>query len=297
MSERDEEGSWKDVPGRKTRRGRGNKGASNFKGPVTKFYVTHLPPGCIPWEVSEFVRVFGDVTGVYIARKKDKEGRKFGFISFRNVVDVKEMEHALNGTKMGGYKLMANLAKFAVENEGLYSEVLAEGKGKSKVFDSQPQVHNFTNQAFVNNRGGKLFKDLFSVSNVGVGDSSNPKKNDEGIGSFISIPEDTLAFKDLLGKALVGRCRDITTLRSLNALLAECDIQGVSLSYIGGLSMLIKFLNESVCSEFLLNYSVWEPWFSSLDIWNGQSLPFERLAWVRVQGVPIHLASTIRFSI
>ncbi|KAJ0663060.1 hypothetical protein HanLR1_Chr13g0476951 [Helianthus annuus] len=200
------------------------------------------------------------------------------------------MERALNGTKMGGYRLKVNLAKFATENEGLHGEVPTKDKGKSKVIDKQPQVNNIFNHAYVNNEGGKSFKDLFTGSNGGVGESSYPKHNEDGTGSMISKPDDTLAFKEIMGKALVGRCRDLTTLRTLNVLLAGSDLQGVSLSYIGGLSMLLKFVDESVCTDFLLNHSVWDPWFSSLDNWNGQSLPFEMLAWVRVQGLLIHLA-------
>ncbi|MFS7966661.1 hypothetical protein Hanom_Chr09g00776431 [Helianthus anomalus] len=61
--------------------------------------------------------------------------------------------------------------------------------------------------------------------------------------------------------------------------------------------MFLKFVEGSVCTEFLLNHSVWDPWFSSLDSWNGQSLSFERLAWVRVHGLPIHLADNKVFDL
>ncbi|KAJ0523865.1 putative RNA recognition motif domain, nucleotide-binding alpha-beta plait domain superfamily [Helianthus annuus] len=74
-------------------------------GSVTKFFITNLPPGCRPWDVADFFKVFGTVSEAYIARKPDKEGRKFGFISFYNVQDVKGMERAINGTKMGDTRL------------------------------------------------------------------------------------------------------------------------------------------------------------------------------------------------
>ncbi|MFS8004938.1 putative RNA recognition motif domain, nucleotide-binding alpha-beta plait domain superfamily [Helianthus anomalus] len=94
-------------------------GKRNLSRNISKFYVTNLPLGCNTWDVAEFVKVFGDVSGVYIARKKDKEGRRFCFVRFKNVADVKEVERALNGTKMGGHKLIANLARCAKENDGL----------------------------------------------------------------------------------------------------------------------------------------------------------------------------------
>ncbi|KAF5805472.1 hypothetical protein HanRHA438_Chr05g0219251 [Helianthus annuus] len=70
----------------------------------------------------------------------------------------------------------------------------------------------------------------------------------------------------------------------------EQQFFGDLLSYLGGLSMLLKFGNEDSCSKFLLDNKVWCSWFSSLDPWNGQSLLFERLAWIRIIGVPMHLA-------
>ncbi|MFS8005782.1 putative RNA recognition motif domain, nucleotide-binding alpha-beta plait domain superfamily [Helianthus anomalus] len=48
-------------------------------GNVTKFFITNLPPRCRPWDVADFFKVFGEVSGSYIARKPDKEGRKFLF--------------------------------------------------------------------------------------------------------------------------------------------------------------------------------------------------------------------------
>ncbi|KAJ0534112.1 hypothetical protein HanIR_Chr09g0416091 [Helianthus annuus] len=34
------------------------------------------------------------------------------------------------------------------------------------------------------------------------------------------------------------------------------------------------------------------PWFSLLEAWNGQSLALERVAWLRLSGIPLHLLSS-----
>ncbi|MFS8001802.1 putative RNA recognition motif domain, nucleotide-binding alpha-beta plait domain superfamily [Helianthus anomalus] len=49
---------------------------------ITKFYMTNLLVGCNLWDVADFMGGFGEIAGCYIARKKDKEGNRFGFISF-----------------------------------------------------------------------------------------------------------------------------------------------------------------------------------------------------------------------
>ncbi|KAM0007909.1 putative RNA recognition motif domain, nucleotide-binding alpha-beta plait domain superfamily [Helianthus debilis subsp. tardiflorus] len=249
MSEEDDGGSWNEVPNRRKPRSKGNPGERIGGGSISKFFVSNLPNGCNPWDVSEFVKVYGDVAGVYIARKKDKEGKKFGFISFRNVVDVKEMERALNGTKMGGFKLKVNLAKFASENSGLHGGGYENQKDNKKEQVKLQHDSSFQNQVVFNNGGRKLFRDLF---NNPRGNQEGPKGQEETVGKFITIPDETLAFKDILGKALVGRCKDISTLRTLKSLMTEVSVQGVSLSYLGGLSVVIKFGNEdNATSSFL----------------------------------------------
>ncbi|KAI3796176.1 hypothetical protein L1987_38841 [Smallanthus sonchifolius] len=52
-------------------------------------------------EVADFFGEFGEVTGVYIARKWDKNKKQFGFVSFRGFQDAKELEKRLKHIRMG----------------------------------------------------------------------------------------------------------------------------------------------------------------------------------------------------
>ncbi|KAF5769709.1 putative RNA recognition motif domain, nucleotide-binding alpha-beta plait domain superfamily [Helianthus annuus] len=294
-------GSWHEVPVRKGPKKDGGEGNKLGKRNISKFFITNLPPGCNPWDVADFVRVFGEVAGVYIARKADKEGRKFGFVSFFNVVDVKDMERVLNGTKMGGYKLQVNLARFAKENQGLVGNLKsvggAVGKGKNVQVSSQihmgqqfdiPHQNTSGGNNVVSGAGkGKLFSDLFKED---VRQACNVSSHASDIGPVIEIADETVRFGELIGSAVVGKCKNLTILRKIDSFLADAGVTGVSLSYLGGLSVLIKFVDEEYCAKFLLDHQLWKDWFSNLDQWNCQSLPFERLAWVRIQGVPMHLA-------
>ena len=97
---------------------------------ITKFFISNLPKGCTPWDVRYVFEVFGEVASAYIARKYDKFGCRFGFISFKSVKDVKALELRLDGVKMGSNKLRVNIAKFADENMGL--ESLKENKCDAK---------------------------------------------------------------------------------------------------------------------------------------------------------------------
>ncbi|KAJ0508473.1 hypothetical protein HanIR_Chr11g0517611 [Helianthus annuus] len=211
------------------------------------------------------------------------------------------MERALNGTKMGGYKLQVNLARFAKENQGQLGNHKSVGgvvgKGKNVQFSSQfpigqqndiPHQNTFGGNNAVSGVGkGKSFSDLFKED---VRQACKASSHASDVGPVIEIADETVRFGELIGSALVGRCKDLTILRKLDSFLADAGVTGVSLSYLGGLSMLLKFVDEEPCAKFLLDHQLWKEWFLNLDQWNCQSLPFERLAWVRIQGVPMHLA-------
>ncbi|KAJ0701710.1 hypothetical protein HanOQP8_Chr10g0382341 [Helianthus annuus] len=197
------------------------------------------------------------------------------------------MERALNGMKMGGHKLIANLARFAKENAGIEGGTKDEGRGKEKMQDRLAQKVPTNNFSSFHIGKGKLFSELFSNKSSSSDEMGNSSKASE---VCIEIADKTSAFKELIGNALVGKCKDLSVLRNLNKFLSETSFRGVSLTCMGGLFMFIKFVEEESCSKFLLDHQTWKDWLLSLYPWDCQPLPFERLAWVKVTDVPMHLA-------
>ncbi|KAJ0806725.1 hypothetical protein HanPI659440_Chr02g0092551 [Helianthus annuus] len=95
--------------------------------------------------------------------------------------------------------------------------------------------------------------------------------------------------QDLKGVAVVGRTVDLETLVDLDRLLRIAKVTYGKIQYLGGLSVLISFREEPASRLFLESKDLWGPWFSKLSVWEGQSLPFEKVAWLRVIGLPLHL--------
>ncbi|KAJ0715234.1 hypothetical protein HanPI659440_Chr13g0498791 [Helianthus annuus] len=95
--------------------------------------------------------------------------------------------------------------------------------------------------------------------------------------------------QDLKGVAVVGRTVDLETLVDLDRLLRIAKVSYGKIQYLGGLSVLISFREEPASRLFLESKDLWGPWFSKLSVWEGQSLPFEKVAWLRVIGLPLHL--------
>ncbi|KAI3785527.1 hypothetical protein L1987_44646 [Smallanthus sonchifolius] len=52
----------------------------------------------------------------------------------------------------------------------------------------------------------------------------------------------------------------------------------------------VMFSSSHCANKFLYDYKhIWKAWFSNLTIWEGQFLDFERIAWLHVLGLPLHL--------
>ncbi|MFS8013408.1 hypothetical protein Hanom_Chr14g01332591 [Helianthus anomalus] len=102
------------------------------------------------------------------------------------------MERALNGTKMGGSKLLVNLARYFKENAGFKGE---KYKAEEVNVKKQPVcAQEVKNQHQKNVHGRvKLFSDLFKSDLSNSNSKSNPAVE---VGISIDIADNTSAFSD-----------------------------------------------------------------------------------------------------
>ncbi|MFS7934104.1 putative RNA recognition motif domain, nucleotide-binding alpha-beta plait domain superfamily [Helianthus anomalus] len=204
---------------------------------VLKFFVDNILQGCRPWDLASILKDYGEISGMYIARKRNKDGLKFSFVSFKGVKDRKEMESKLKGIKLGGNSLKINLSRFAKEN-GI-TETRRFSKGVSYGEDRKEEM-------------------------------SRPKMP-------VSFAKTHISYRMALGseKASNPRVEEITV-----------DV---------GVSAFLRRFHRSVLArvqatvDFISRVEVWKIWFSHADIWVGLALVYERVAWLRVHGVPLHL--------
>ncbi|KAJ0683365.1 putative RNA recognition motif domain, nucleotide-binding alpha-beta plait domain superfamily [Helianthus annuus] len=259
---------------------------SNLFGCVVKLFVTNLPEGCTPWDLRRCLDSFGVVAGTYVARKRDKHGNRFGFVTFSGVRNKQELLRDLAGVRMGDFKLRINVARFSLENSGLAAE--KEGPVQNKI----PAEKQFGRGSF-SVRDVRSYKDVVGTSNHGNGhygaQVADSVSGSRVVDKVIVVPDRVEAFKDRHGLAVVGRAVNLETLVDIDKLLNIARISVVKVQYIGGLSLLLSFHDEESVNRFLEIKNVWDPRFTKLDIWRGQSLPLERVAWLKLNGVPLHL--------
>ncbi|KAM0001987.1 hypothetical protein Hdeb2414_s0007g00243611 [Helianthus debilis subsp. tardiflorus] len=177
---------------------------------------------------------------------------------------------------MGENKLKINIARFAVENSGI-----REQPELTKIPNGSGQVGVHIP---LNCRDTRSYREVLGLSSVG-GDGREAKEQAKSI----IVPDKIEAFKGLARVAVVGRVVDLETYVDFDRLLRIAKVAYGKIQHMGGLSLFISFPDEGSSRLFLDSKAVWGPWFSKLEIWNGQSLPLKRVAWLRICGIPVHL--------
>ncbi|KAJ0521390.1 hypothetical protein HanIR_Chr10g0470271 [Helianthus annuus] len=191
---------------------------------------------------------------------------------------------------MGDCKLNVNIAKYTVEN----ADTCNLDDGYPNNSNSVGMGDKFRTFSF---RDFRSYSDVLGKEkvseDVGKEVESNQVVEKQECKKSVVLLDRTEAFKDMFGKAVVGRTVDLETLVDFDRLLRIARTDFSNIQYLGGLSILISFSDEVSTKKLLDSREVWGPWFSKLDAWEGQSLPLERVAWLRLHGVPLHLLDPV----
>ncbi|KAJ0733920.1 hypothetical protein HanPI659440_Chr11g0413891 [Helianthus annuus] len=98
------------------------------------------------------------------------------------------------------------------------------------------------------------------------------------------------------GRSIHGIAKDLATLNNLQSILNNGRLDNYGLSYVGGLSVLLTLGNLENVREVLDGHSgVLSEAFSRFSVWNGVDLQVDRVATLRVTGVPVLLKDNSLF--
>ncbi|KAI3730616.1 hypothetical protein L1987_61788 [Smallanthus sonchifolius] len=79
-------------------------------------------------------------------------------------------------------------------------------------------------------------------------------------------------------------------------MLGSVGLEDIKISYIGGLQMMFIFKSTLEARNFQTQReSVWKKYFHSLSIWDGEDIPYQRIAGLKIKGVPFILRDTCTF--
>ncbi|PWA77842.1 nucleotide-binding alpha-beta plait domain-containing protein [Artemisia annua] len=193
---------------------------------ITKLFVTNLPEGCSGSVLAEQVRPFGKIFGLYIARKRDKGGNRFGFISMLDVKDKGDLLKSLRNIRLGEYKLWFSIAKFVLEDGEINTrQETMRNHNRAEGFRTDPRIYPFVAEE-------RSFKDSL-------------------VGTKIDVDIRVHAFSSLHGRALVAKMVDLQGLKNIKVILRDLGPGTGKVHYLGGLDVLLSFEDSEVAEAAL----------------------------------------------
>ncbi|CAH1447309.1 unnamed protein product [Lactuca virosa] len=244
----------------------------------TSFFVSNIPTGATKDEFRKIFNSFGKLTDIYFGGRKGKNGKNFGFIRYSGVDDKRTLEAKLNGTVCRSNKLEINIAK--------HERTLP--KTNNRKFQSSIPFKVNVGGGFVGNR---------SYAEVaGAGAEPEIPQNQSPVNPPIRLQVDDRMMRLTTGNCLIGEVKTLDHLGHLPALMSIYSDAGVKVKYAGGMKAIIAFDSATLATNFLKIEDNWKSIFNYLKAGVDVDYNFERVASIRIVGLPIRLWCEENFS-
>jgi hypothetical protein len=243
---------------------------------TTSFFFTNFPEEVKAMELwAKFAR-FGRVGEVYIPNKLDRQGRRFGFVQFREVRDKGELLSRLGDIWIGTFKIRVNLPRFGRDENKKESTVIAPDQ--RKVIEArQRDCKSFAEVLDMRKEQDREKWVAKPVQNV------NTPTNDV----VWEVEVETEAMERLRG-AVVGfltETKDCTTIQQNLVMDGYHNIQVIP---YGHRKVLLMSKVEGEVKELIGTVGWWCTWFERFEVWSPELVSNERTIWLRCYGVPLH---------
>ncbi|CAI9299751.1 unnamed protein product [Lactuca saligna] len=260
----DQSGGWTEVRRR-------NKTPQDTRTVVTTYYVSNLPDNVSKLKIMNSFQKFGKLVDIYIGGKRDRSGSIFAFVIFEVVRDVKRLEYEMGRIRCGHYILRVNVEKYQKQDT-------LENKDNTKI--AAPQMIMKTDTWRPTNQS-LSFVDV--VRGTTVKHSANEVKhiNIRPTG-FSKCSHDYVMVNEAINIQIIGELPMILSLEGNHE---------TAIHYIGGMNVILKFVNSKATKVFHENQHNWNRWFKWIKIRFNDDLIYERLTWVRILGLPIRFRS------
>ncbi|PWA84396.1 hypothetical protein CTI12_AA160070 [Artemisia annua] len=242
---------------------------------ATSLFVTNFPEHIDAkglWKVCES---YGRIVDSYIANKRSKAGKRFGFVRFLGVKNQEEFAKSLANIWIGHFHMYASVARFKRQAKPTFSQK----EGLKQTSGHTSAKHNGKHGP-VNSQ----FKTSYaSVLNGGGGTktkySSMEKKK-------ISLSDhEMVQVTDSLEVALV-KVKNVDSMSNMYRLCRDEGFDNVKIHHIGGLWLWMHFHNVESCNSFKNNTNM-KSLFTAIKPVSKNFRVDERMVWVEISGLPL----------
>lgn len=261
---------------------------SVFAGANT-FYFSEFPDNSGYREMWDVFQRFGKVVEVVIPNKKNRRGKRFGFVRFLGVKEPKQFAARLDKIFIGNQKMFVNIPR--------YQKDVWSGAGSGVTGAPSTRQHK------QNYKDGLRKKDKTYAQVVG---NSGEKGNNGGQAVRKGTNPGQFEFAHLkfnvddkvveqLNKAFVGVVSKSGTTYGTQDEFTRRGILEVKVTPMGANLVLLEEMEEGALSKLLSEIWISE-WFGEIRSWCSGEIDNERIVWIRCFGVPAHAWSNEFFS-
>ncbi|KAK9063271.1 hypothetical protein SSX86_017141 [Deinandra increscens subsp. villosa] len=249
---------------------------------TTTFFISNVPKGVKSQELRQTFEVFGQVADAIVPFRPARSGSNFGFVRFKGVRDPSAFRSLMGKVRIQNALVGVHFPKYDREGRKILTSrppasVAAGNMGTNNSNRSEKLKNPMPN--FNTVASGGPFKDALMGSKA----SCSGSRKQVNIGFEISKEVCYMQ-----GNSVVGKVKSLDQLNDVEEWLRRIEVFNTDVKYVGGLTVLINFYCKDDVANFLNDKrrEILEV-FDVIGIWDGQDIEFERLAWLKIQGLPI----------
>ncbi|GLU06855.1 hypothetical protein SLE2022_238450 [Rubroshorea leprosula] len=262
---------------------------SQFSGWTTTFFFANFPEDLEAKFLWNCFQLYGKVVDVFIPSKRDKRGKRFGFVRMAGVKNEFQMEGQLNTMWIGSYKIKVRIADERQRKPAQSKKIQGSVKdhGSSSKMNRLVQPGQSYAQA-VKAKGKREDKAPIQTQDkdeeeTAVEDEVKERAEENMVVEYTPSGED---LKWLEG----GMVAVVRSLALISEIQESFDIDGgsISLSPIGGRRVLLTERVVGYLSDYRkTNVELFDLCFESIKPWEMAPEETSRMAWLRISGVPL----------
>nr|GEW32757.1 RNA-directed DNA polymerase, eukaryota, reverse transcriptase zinc-binding domain protein [Tanacetum cinerariifolium] len=263
---------------------------------ASSFYITNFHDYVDAKRLWVECQSYGRIVDAFIANKRSKAGKRFGFVCFLGVKNEEQLARSLASIWIGSYHLLASVACF---NRQEKNEVFSK--------NNREKITNFIPSQKADHVGSSQNKKSYASSLNGDRDRKVKKQVTAVIGNTLSnvpltpslittslvLDDSCVSVRDL-SQHVMGRVKDLNSISNLRTLLTKEGFSEVKLTYLGGMWVMIELDNEATKLKLLQHIGV-NSWFHVLQAAIHDFVSDERVVWVDIEGVPLNVWSRETF--
>nr|GFB24280.1 RNA-directed DNA polymerase, eukaryota [Tanacetum cinerariifolium] len=220
-----------------------NKDLERF---ATSFYVSNLPDSLDAKGLWKACLPYGRLVDTFIANKRPKGGKRFGFICFLGIKDANEFVKTLSNIWIGNFHLYVAVAIFQRGNSFASQHV-----HRPPVKDTNPKTEpNPKNDSNLNSPYHQPHETKPSFADITLNKQSpsTPTLYKDTACSINLTENDLITIEDS-STVLLLKLNEVDTMSNMYSICKSKGFMDLSIHHVGGLWIWIKFSSPLSCSK------------------------------------------------